>query len=396
MRVWSLNTVTHIIDILFIKHRSPIFLGYLWNFGVFSFLCLFIQIFTGLFLAMHYIPDTLQAFGSVEHIMRDVNNGWFLRYTHANGASFFFIAVYIHMFRGLYYGSFTEPRQAVWYVGSVILLLMILTAFLGYVLPWGQMSYWAATVITNMLSALPIVGKSLVTWVWGGYSVGAPTLTRFYALHFLLPMVLVVLVFYHVYLLHQVGSNSPLGIEAGVDDKPFYPYYIAKDIFAIILFFLPFAFIIFFYPNTLGHPDNYIPANPLVTPSHIVPEWYFLPFYAILRSIPDKVLGVLAMGFSIVSLALVPAVQRPFIRSLEFRPISRVVYWWFLHCCLVLGWIGSQLAKYPYVQIGQAATFFYFFYFWALMPAVIYFENTYGRRRKRRRVLAYTEFGRKR
>jgi quinol-cytochrome oxidoreductase complex cytochrome b subunit len=366
MRVWSLNTVTHIIDILFIKHRSPIFLGYLWNFGVFSFLCLFIQIFTGLFLAMHYIPDTLQAFGSVEHIMRDVNNGWFLRYTHANGASFFFIAVYIHMFRGLYYGSFTEPRQAVWYVGSVILLLMILTAFLGYVLPWGQMSYWAATVITNMLSALPIVGKSLVTWVWGGYSVGAPTLTRFYALHFLLPMVLVVLVFYHVYLLHQVGSNSPLGIEAGVDDKPFYPYYIAKDIFAIILFFLPFAFIIFFYPNTLGHPDNYIPANPLVTPSHIVPEWYFLPFYAILRSIPDKVLGVLAMGFSIVSLALVPAVQRPFIRSLEFRPISRVVYWWFLHCCLVLGWIGSQLAKYPYVQIGQAATFFYFFYFWPI------------------------------
>ena len=378
MRIWSINPILNIVDTLFVKHRSPIFLGYLWNFGVFSFLCLFIQIFTGLFLAMHYVPDTNEAFNSVEHIMRDVNNGWFLRYTHANGASFFFIAVYIHVFRGLYYGSFTHPRQAVWYVGSIILLLMILTAFMGYVLPWGQMSYWAATVITNMLSALPVVGKSLVEWVWGGYSVGGPTLTRFYALHYLMPFVILVLVFYHIYLLHRVGSSNGMGIQTRVDDKPFYPYYIAKDIFAIILFFMPFAFFVFFYPNALGHPDNYVPANPLVTPSHIVPEWYFLPFYAILRSIPNKVAGVIAMGLSIVSIALVPAVQKPFIRSIEFRPTSRFFYWWFFFCCVVLSWIGSQLAKYPYTEIGQISTIFYFAYFWLIMPVVIYLENQFG------------------
>jgi quinol-cytochrome oxidoreductase complex cytochrome b subunit len=375
MRIWSINTVLSIVDTLFVKHRSPIFLGYFWNFGVFSFLCLFIQIFTGLFLAMHYIPDTNQAFSSVEHIIRDVNNGWFLRYAHANGASFFFIAVYIHMFRGLYYGSFTHPRQAVWYVGSIIFLLMILTAFMGYVLPWGQISYWAATVITNILSALPVVGQNLVSWVWGGYSVGGPTLTRFYALHYLMPFVILILVFYHIYLLHSSGSNNPLGIQAKIDDKPFYPYYIAKDIFAILLFFIPMAFFIFFYPNALGHPDNYVPANPLVTPSHIVPEWYFLPFYAILRSIPNKVAGVVAMGFSVISLGLVPAIQRPLIRSLEFRPTSRLFFWWFVACCVLLAWIGSQLAKYPYVEIGQISTIFYFGYFWIIMPCIIFLEN---------------------
>jgi len=382
MRIWNLNTIFSIVDTLFIRHRSPIFLGYFWNFGVFSFLCLFIQIFTGLFLAMHYIPDTAQAFLSVEHIMRDVNNGWFLRYAHANGASFFFIAVYIHMFRGLYYGSYTYPRQAVWYIGSLIFFLMIVTAFMGYVLPWGQMSYWAATVITNMVTAIPLVGKSLATWIWGGYSVGGPTLTRFYVLHFLMPMLILVLVFYHIYLLHGSGHGNPMGFVSSLDTKPFYPYYISKDIFAILLFFFPFVIIVFFYPNLLGHPDNYVPANPLVTPSHIVPEWYFLPFYAILRSIPNKVLGVIAMVFAIISIALVPIVQRPVVRSLEFRPVSRFFYWWFFNCSFMLGWLGSQLAKWPYVQLAQFATTSYFLYFWVVAPAVTYVENAYSRRRK--------------
>jgi ubiquinol-cytochrome c reductase cytochrome b/c1 subunit len=375
MRFWKINTIFAIIDAIFVTHKSPIFLGYFWNFGVFAFLCLGIQIVTGLFLAIHYIADINMAFDSVEHIMRDVNSGWFLRYTHANGASFFFIAVYIHVFRGLYYGSFTYPRQAVWYVGSIILFLIIATAFMGYVLPWGQISYWAATVIINLFSAIPLVGKSLVAWIWGGYSVGGPTLTRFYAIHYLLPWVILVAVFYHIYLLHKTGSNNPMGIEARIDDKNFFPYYIVKDLYAILLFFIAFAFVVFFYPNALGHPDNYIPANPLVTPTHIVPEWYFLPFYAVLRSIPDKIFGVIAMVIAIVSIGLVPVFQKPNIRSIEFRPSSRFLFWWFVSCTVVLAWIGSQTAKYPYVEIGQSATAFYFFYFWAAAPVLIIVEN---------------------
>lgn len=378
MRYWRINTFFNVVDLLFVTHRSPIFLGYFWNFGVFAFLCLGIQIITGLFLAMHYNPDTSLAFDSVEHIMRDVNNGWFLRYTHANGASFFFITVYVHVFRGLYYGSFTHPRQSVWYIGSVILLLMIGTAFLGYVLPWGQMSYWAATVITNLLSAIPLVGQYLVVWVWGGYSVGGPTLTRFYALHYLLPFVILALVFYHIFLLHRVGSGNPHGTDVAIDDGVFFPYYIVKDLFAVLLFFMAFSSVVFFYPNVLGHPDNYIPANPLVTPSHIVPEWYFLPFYAILRSIPNKLLGVIFIFLAIVSIALIPYVQRPNIRSIEFRPASRFLFWWFVFCCVLLGWVGSQTAKYPYVEVGQLSTGFYFLYFWILAPLLIYVENVYG------------------
>jgi ubiquinol-cytochrome c reductase cytochrome b subunit len=378
MRYWSSNSIFILIDKFFITHRSPIFLGYLWNFGVFAFLCLFIQILTGLFLAMHYNGSTAEAFNSVEHIMRDVNNGWFLRYTHANGASFFFIAVYIHVLRGMYYGSFVKPRQHIWYVGSIILLLLILTAFLGYVLPWGQISFWAATVITNMVSAVPFVGTDIVTWIWGGFSVGGPTLTRFYALHYLFPFVILALVLFHIFLLHKHGSNNPQGIEPRIDDNFFFPYYIVKDIYAIILFFIALSFVIFFYPNTLGHPDNYIPANPLVTPTHIVPEWYFLPFYAILRSIPDKLYGVVAMVASIISLGLIPVTQQPYVTSMEFRPASRFFFWWFVNCAVVLGWIGSQTAKYPYVEIGQLATGFYFFYFWILMPFIIALENEIG------------------
>ncbi len=378
MRYWSSNSIFILIDNFFITHKTPIFLGYFWNFGVFAFLCLFIQIITGLFLAIHYNGNTLDAFNSVEHIMRDVNNGWFLRYAHANGSSFFFITVYIHVFRGMYYGSFTNPRQPVWYVGTIILLLIILTAFLGYVLPWGQMSFWAATVITNMVSAVPFVGSDIVTWIWGGFSVGGPTLTRFYALHYLLPFVILALVLFHIYLLHKHGSTNPYGIETHVDENFFFPYYIVKDIYAIILFFMGLSFLVFFYPNALGHPDNYIPANPLVTPAHIVPEWYFLPFYAILRSIPDKLYGVIAMVGAIVSLGLIPLFQRPYIKSMEFRPASRFFFWWFLNCSMILGWIGSQTAKFPYVEIGQGATVFYFFYFWVLAPFVIALENFVG------------------
>ena len=366
------------IDNFFITHKSPIFLGYFWNFGVFAFLCLFIQIITGLFLAIHYNGNTLDAFNSVEHIMRDVNNGWFLRYSHANGASFFFITVYIHVFRGMYYGSFASPRQPVWYIGTIILLLIILTAFLGYVLPWGQMSFWAATVITNMVSAVPFIGSDIVTWIWGGFSVGGPTLTRFYALHYLLPFVILALVLFHIYLLHKHGSTNPYGMETRIDENFFFPYYIVKDIYAIILFFIALSFLVFFYPNLLGHPDNYIPANPLVTPAHIVPEWYFLPFYAILRSIPDKLYGVIAMVGAIVSLGLIPLFQKPYIKSMEFRPVSRFFFWWFVNCSLVLGWIGSQTAKFPYVEIGQWATAFYFFYFWILAPFVVALENFAG------------------
>jgi quinol-cytochrome oxidoreductase complex cytochrome b subunit len=375
MRYWTSNSIFSLINNYFIIHRSPIFLGYLWNFGVFAFLCLFIQILTVLFLAIHYNASTLEAFNSVEHIIRDVNNGWFLRYTHANGASFFFITVYIHVLRGMYYGSFVKPRQHIWYVGSIILLLIILTAFLGYVLPWGQMSFWAATVITNMVSAIPFFGSDIVNWIWGGFSVGGPTLTRFYALHYLIPFVILVLVLFHIFLLHKHGSNNPHGIETRIDDNFFFPYYILKDIYAIVLFFFVFSIVVFFYPNTLGHPDNYIPANPLVTPSHIVPEWYFLPFYAILRSIPDKLYGVIAMVGAIISIGLIPMTQQPYVISMEFRPLSRLFFWCFVNCAVILGWIGSQTAKYPYVEIGQIATAFYFFYFWILIPFVISIEN---------------------
>ncbi len=249
---------------------------------------------------------------------------------------------------------------------------------MGYVLPWGQISYWAATVITNFLTALPVVGQLLVRWVWGGYSVGGPTLTRFYALHYLLPWVILVLVFFHIYLLHKTGSGNPHGFERGIDDEPFYPYYIIKDIYAILLFFIAFSVVVFFYPNALGHPDNYVPANPLVTPSHIVPEWYFLPFYTILRSIPNKLFGVCAILFAIISIGLVPFAQRPNIRSIEFRPSSRFFFWWLLACCVILAWIGSQTAKYPYVGIGQYATTFYFLYFWVIAPVIIYWENVLG------------------
>nr|YP_008083533.1 apocytochrome b [Neopyropia tenera]AGL96386.1 apocytochrome b [Neopyropia tenera] len=353
----------HLID-----YPTPINIHYAWNFGFLSAMCLIIQIVTGIFLAMHYTPHVDLAFISVEHIMRDVNFGWLLRYIHANGASMFFIVVYIHIFRGLYYGSYAAPRQFVWVIGVIILLLMIITAFIGYVLPWGQMSLWGATVITNLVSAVPLVGDSIVAWLWGGFSVDNATLNRFFSLHYLLPFVIAAASLVHLAALHQEGSGNPLGIDASSDKVPMYPYFIVKDLLGIVAFIVFFSFFVYFSPNLLGHPDNYIEANPMVTPAHIVPEWYFLPFYAILRSIPHKLGGVICMIFAIVVLALLPWIHSTEIRSSRFRPIYRSLYWSMAACCLILGWIGGMPVEAPYIVIGQIASVYYFFYFLVTLP----------------------------
>nr|YP_009132719.1 apocytochrome b [Bangia fuscopurpurea]AKA66484.1 apocytochrome b [Bangia fuscopurpurea] len=360
----------HLID-----YPTPINIHYAWNFGFLSAMCLIIQIVTGIFLAMHYTPHVDLAFISVEHIMRDVNFGWLLRYTHANGASMFFIVVYIHIFRGLYYGSYAAPRQFVWVIGVVILLLMIITAFIGYVLPWGQMSLWGATVITNLVSAVPLVGDSIVAWLWGGFSVDNATLNRFFSLHYLLPFVIAAISLVHLAALHQEGSGNPLGIDASGDKIPMYPYFIVKDLLGIVIFIIFFSFFVYFSPNLLGHPDNYIEANPMVTPAHIVPEWYFLPFYAILRSIPHKLGGVICMIFAIVVLALLPWIHSTEIRSSRFRPIYRVLYWSIASCCLILGWIGGMPVEDPYIIIGQIASVYYFAYFLVILPTLGSLEN---------------------
>nr|YP_004222761.1 apocytochrome b [Glaucocystis nostochinearum]ADW83133.1 apocytochrome b [Glaucocystis nostochinearum] len=362
----------HLID-----YPTPLNLSYLWGFGSLAAICLVIQILTGILLAMHYTPHVDLAFASVEHIMRDVNYGWFLRYVHANGASMFFIVVYIHMFRGLYYGSYTAPRQALWIIGVAIFLLMMATAFMGYVLPWGQMSFWGATVITNLFSAIPLVGDSIVYWLWGGFSVDNATLNRFFSLHYLMPFVIAGLGFLHMIALHQNGSNNPLGILVGVEKISFYPYFYLKDLVGWVGFGLFFSFFIYFFPNMLGHPDNYIEANPMVTPAHIVPEWYFLPFYAILRSIPDKLGGVIAMFSAIIVLFLLPFLHLNNTRSSLFRPVGRKLFWLLLADCLILGWIGGNVVEYPYIQIGQSATFFYFFYFLICIPVLGYLENLF-------------------
>lgn len=368
MRLVKSNPITSVAYDSGVTYPAPANLNYFWNFGVYALACLGVQIVTGIFLAMHYTPDINLAFNSVEHIMRDVNYGWLLRYVHANGASMFFIVVYTHTFRGLYYSSYLYPRQLLWLVGVIILLLMIITAFLGYVLPWGQMSFWGATVITNFLTAIPVFGKDILAWVWGGYSINNATLNRFFSFHYLLPFILLGLVGVHIVFLHEHGSNNPLGILSNADKSPFAPYYITKDLYGTILFFLFFSIFVFFMPNKLGHSDNYILANPLVTPPHIVPEWYFLPFYAILRSIPDKLFGVLAMLSSILILMAVPYIVKPEIRTLTYRPISKVLFWLFVLDCLLLGWVGGKPVKYPYLEVGQAATLFYFSYFLILSP----------------------------
>ena len=410
-----------------VSYPTPRNLNYWWNFGSIAGICLVAQIMTGIFLAMNYAANTGIAFDSVEHIMRDVNYGWLMRYMHATGASMFFIVVYIHMFRGLYYGSYKRPRELLWMIGVVILLVMMATAFMGYVLPWGQMSFWGATVITNLFSAFPVIGESIVSWLWGGFSVDNPTLNRFYALHFLLPFVLVGIVVLHLVSLHQHGSSNPTGIEAkGPQDKiPFHPYYTSKDFFGFGVFFIIFAAFVFFAPNYLGHPDNYTPANPMVTPSHIVPEWYFLPFYAILRAIvfdipmwlpglglvaiagglasrwlmtgqltltrklqcaglllfgallgvsggviPSKLAGVLAMFGSIGILFVLPWLDTSPVRSANYRPIYKWTFWIFGINALVLGYCGSQPPEGIFPLLSLFCTAYYFGHFLVIMPLV--------------------------
>ena len=367
---WNKNSLLSFVDSHIINYPTPVNLNYMWSFGSTAGLCLVIQIVTGIFLAMHYTPHIDYAFSSVEHIMRDVNNGWLIRYLHANGASMFFIVTYSHIFRGLYYGSYMNPRGPLWVSGVVILFLMMGTGFMGYVLPWGQMSFWGATVITNLASAIPVVGEPIVQWLWGGFSVDNATLNRFFSLHYLLPFLIVGLVIVHLSLLHTVGSNNPLGINKNVDTVSFYPYFYVKDLFAFLALVAFFSFFVFFYPNTLGHADNYIPANPLVTPAHIVPEWYFLPFYAILRSIPDKLGGVVAMVGAILILALLPIINTSEIRSSKFRPIYGIFYWFLVSDFLILGWIGQKPVETPYIEVGQVATAFYFAFFIFLVPVI--------------------------
>nr|YP_011003664.1 apocytochrome b [Gracilaria eucheumatoides]WPS66066.1 apocytochrome b [Gracilaria eucheumatoides] len=353
----------HLID-----YPTPINIHYAWNFGFLASICLIIQIITGIFLAMHYTPHVDLAFASVEHIMRDVNYGWLLRYIHSNGASMFFIVVYIHIFRGLYFSSYVSPRHWVWVIGVIIFLLMIITAFIGYVLPWGQMSLWGATVITNLVSAVPLIGNSIVTWLWGGFSVDNATLNRFFSLHYLLPFIIAAASLIHLAVLHQDGSGNPLGIDSNVDKVRMFPYFIYKDFLGLLIFIIFFSLFVYFSPNILGHPDNYIEANPMVTPAHIVPEWYFLPFYAILRSIPHKLGGVVAMVSAILVLALLPWIHSTEIRSSRFRPFYRFLYWTMLSCCLVLGWIGGMPVENPFILIGQIASFYYFLYFLIILP----------------------------
>lgn len=372
---WNKDYSSSILNNHLVDYPSPINLSYAWSFGALAGICLVIQIITGIFLAMHYTPHIDLAFLSVEHIMRDVNNGWLIRYMHANGASMFFIVVYSHIFRGLYYGSYIAPREYLWCSGVIIFLLMMATAFMGYVLPWGQMSFWGATVITNLFSAIPVVGPSIVDWLWGGFCVDNATLNRFFSLHFIMPFAIAGLVIVHLALLHKDGSNNPLGVESSSDKISFYPYFYVKDLFSLMVFITLFSIVLFYYPNTLGHPDNYIPADPMSTPAHIVPEWYFLPFYAILRSIPDKLGGVVCMGGAIVILLFLPFINTSLIRSSTFRPLYRKMFWFLFADFLLLGWIGQEVVEQPFVLIGQVGTAFYFLYFLAIIPALGFLEN---------------------
>ena len=381
------NTLIEWIDyrlpiFTFFKHlgeyRAPKNLSYLWSLGSIAGIALMIQIITGIVLAMHYTPEITLAFDSVEHIMRDVNYGWLIRNIHAVGASMFFLAIYLHIMRGIYYGSYKSPRELLWFLGVIIFLATMATAFMGYVLPWGQMSFWGATVITNLFSAIPEMGESITQWLWGGFAVGNPTLNRFFALHFLLPFVIVGLVALHLVALHQHGSNNPTGVEVknNKDTVPFHPYYTIKDFVGFGIYFILFAYFIFFEPDYLNHPDNLIPANPMVTPAHIVPEWYFLPFYAILRSIPNKLAGVIAMISSILILFALPWLDKSKVKSLSYRPLSKFFFWTFIFDSVLLGYLGGQPPEGIFIILGQLATFYYFTYFLLITPLVSKFETS--------------------
>nr|UPX88484.1 cytochrome b [Serica brunnea] len=350
-----------IINNSLINFPSPSNISAWWNFGSLLGLCLMIQIITGIFLAMHYTPNTEMAFNSVIHICRDVNYGWLLRTIHANGASFFFICIYIHIGRGIYYSSYY--LHMTWNVGVVILFMVMATAFLGYVLPWGQMSFWGATVITNLLSAIPYLGNMIVTWLWGGFAIDNATLTRFFTLHFLLPFIVAALIVIHLLFLHQTGSNNPLGLNSDIDKIPFHPYYTYKDLFGFIIMTQLLMMIVLISPYMLGDPDNFIPANPLVTPIHIQPEWYFLFAYAILRSIPNKLGGVIALVMSIAILFIMPFVNKKKFQSTQFYPINKLLFWTFLVIIILLTWIGARPVEDPYIMTGQILTIVYFLYY---------------------------------
>jgi len=371
MRFIKRYPLLNIVNNYVIDYPTPPNISYLWNFGVLAAFCLAIQIVTGIFLAMFYVPNIESAFSSVQYIMRDVNYGWLIRYIHANGASFFFICVYVHVFRGLYYNSYITPRELLWILGVTILIVMILTAFLGYVLPWGQMSFWAATVITSLFSAIPIIGEYIVIWLWGGFSVDNATLNRFFSLHYLLPFVIALLSLIHVAVLHESGSSNPLNIALSVTNKvPFHPYFIFKDLLGIVFFLIVFCYAIFFKPDSIIDPVNNVPANPLVTPTHIVPEWYFLPFYAILRSIPNKLGGVITLALALIVLFLLPFITNKIFKGTFFELFKTILFWSFLSVCVLLGWIGFKPIEDPYLMLGQILTLLYFFYFFNLAIVV--------------------------
>nr|YP_009175053.1 apocytochrome b [Tricholoma matsutake]AGC15251.1 apocytochrome b [Tricholoma matsutake]UIX25256.1 apocytochrome b [Tricholoma matsutake]UIX25287.1 apocytochrome b [Tricholoma matsutake]UIX25315.1 apocytochrome b [Tricholoma matsutake]UIX25343.1 apocytochrome b [Tricholoma matsutake] len=376
MRILKTHVLLRLLNSYLVDSPQPANISYLWNFGSLLGVCLIIQILTGAFLAMHYTPNVDFAFNSVEHIMRDVNNGWIIRYTHANVASFFFIFVYMHVGRGLYYSSYKTPRVLVWSIGVIILILMMAIAFLGYVLPYGQMSMWGATVITNLFSAIPVFGQDIVEFIWGSFSVSNATLNRFFSLHFLLPFLLAALAVAHLIAIHVHGSNNPNGVTSHGDRIAMHPYFMFKDLVTIFAFFLVLSVIVFFYPNLLGHSDNYIPADPMVTPASIVPEWYLLPFYAILRSIPNKLLGVVAMFGSLLIFLILPLTDLSRIRGNQFRPAMKLAFWFFVVDFIILLWIGSQHPATPYLEIGQFATAFYFAWFLIFVPLIGISENT--------------------
>jgi ubiquinol-cytochrome c reductase cytochrome b subunit len=378
MRILKTNVLLRIVNSYIVDSPQPANLSYLWNFGSLLAVCLVLQILTGCFLAMHYIPNVELAFNSVEHIMRDVDNGYILRYTHANVASFFFIFLYAHIGRGLWYGSYRTPRVLVWSIGVIILVLTIAVGFLGYVLPYGQMSLWAATVITNLLSSIPVFGQDLVELIWGGFSVSNATLNRFFSLHYILPFVLAALAVAHMIALHFHGSNNPNGLTSNGDRYAMYPYFIFKDLVTILAFFLALSIIVFFYPNLMGHSDNFIPANPMVTPASIVPEWYLLPFYAILRSIPNKLLGVVGMFGALLILLVLPLTDLSRTRGNKtLNPINMFFFAVFVCNFVVLGLIGSNHAAEPFIFLGQVCTVIYFAHFVVIVPIVSILQNTF-------------------